>query len=54
MLHERLRELKGKYKGSVPMAEYDLLRQGLDAAWLPGSRPTEVRLSVYQLASLPA
>ncbi|WFE70724.1 tetratricopeptide repeat protein [Halomonas sp. M1] len=50
-LHARLRELKKTHKGSVPMAEFDLLRQGLSAAWLPGSRPTEERLAAYELAS---
>ncbi|EWH00826.1 class I SAM-dependent methyltransferase [Halomonas sp. BC04] len=48
-LHERIRALKKLHKDSVTLAGFDLYRQGLAAAWVPGSRPTETRLATYRL-----
>jgi tetratricopeptide (TPR) repeat protein len=51
-LHGQLRKLKKEHKQALPMADFELLRQGLERAWLPGSRPTEARLVAYDLAPL--
>lgn len=47
--HQRVRRIIRDYKGEIVLADFDMLRQGLSSARLPGSRMAEVRLEAYNL-----
>nr|WP_163503600.1 tetratricopeptide repeat protein [Halomonas socia] len=46
-LHAQLRELKLAHKGDFKLGRFGLLKQDWQPAWLPGNRPTAVRLAAY-------